>query len=190
MTTAVNLRKLLHRKAWENCTSAPAATTAGAFVCSDKYDLNNGSRAFMMTSAAAVYMYEGNEDAWLTLPASGATGTFAAGACGEYRALGAMGGVFTQVATAGTTTTITTNKTITRNMDGNRVRVVAGTGIGYEGSVVSNVIGANSVITVTPANSVAFDATTQFQVYSGSLWFLNSDTTAVGFSVYDVATNA
>ena len=190
MTTAVNLRKLLHRKAWENCTSAPAATTAGAFVCSDKYDLNNGSRAFMMTSAAAVYMYEGNEDAWLTLPASGATGTFAAGACGEYRALGAMGGVFTQVATAGTKTTITTNKTITRNMDGNRVRVVAGTGIGYEGSVVRNVIGANSVITVTPANSVAFDATTQFQVYSGSLWFLNSGTTAVGFSVYDVATNA
>lgn len=190
MTTIVNLRKLLHRKAWEACTNAPAATTAGGFVVSDKYDITNGSRAFMMTSAAAVYMYEGNEDAWITLPASGATGVFAAGSCGEYRGLGAMGGVFNQIVTAGTTTTLTTNKTIVRTMAGQRLRVVAGTGIGYEGTVVSNTLGANAIVTVTPANGVAFDATTQFQVYSGSLWFMNAGTAAVGFSVYDVATNA
>lgn len=190
MTTIVNLRKLLHRKAWEACTNAPAATTAGGFVVSDKYDITNGSRAFMMTSAAAVYMYEGNEDAWITLPASGATGVFAAGSCGEYRGLGAMGGVFTQTVTAGTTTTLTTNKTIVRTMAGQRLRVVAGTGIGYEGTVASNTLGANAIVTVTPANGVAFDATTQFQVYSGSLWFMNAGTAAVGFSVYDVATNA
>lgn len=189
MTTVVNLRKLLHRKAWESCTNAPAVTTAGAFIISDKYDINNGSRAFMMTSASAVYMYEGNEDGWLTLPASGATGTFAAGACGEYRGLGAMGGVFTQTSTAGTTTTLTTNKTITRSLSGCRVRVVAGTGIGYEGTVDKNTLGANAVVTVTPANGVAFDATTQYQIYSGSLWFKNAGTSAVGFTVYDVATN-
>lgn len=190
MTTVVNLRKLLHRKSWESCTSAPSATTAGAFVVSDKYDLNNGSRAYLMTSASACYMYEGSEDAWITLPASGATGTFAAGSCGEYRALGAMGGVFTQTATAGTTTTLTTNRTITRNLAGNRIRVVAGTGVGYNGTVVSNVLGANSVVTVSPASGVAFDATTQYQIYSGSLWFFNAGTAAVGFSVYDNATNA
>lgn len=190
MTTVVNLRKLLHRKSWESCTSAPSATTAGAFVVSDKYDLNNGSRAYLMTSASACYMYEGSEDAWITLPASGATGTFAAGSCGEYRALGAMGGVFTQTASAGTTTTLTTNRTITCNLAGNRVRVVAGTGVGYEGTVVSNVLGANSVVTVSPASGVAFDATTQYQIYSGSLWFFNAGTAAVGFSVYDNATNA
>lgn len=190
MTTTVNLRKLLHRKAWEACTSSPAATTAGAFVVSDKYDINNGSRAFLMTSAAAIYMYEGNEDGWLQLPASGATGTFAAGSCGEYRGLGAMGGVFTQTATAGSTTTITTNKTIVRSLADCRVRVVAGTGIGYEGVVSKNTLGANAVVTVTPANGVAFDATTQYQIYSGSLWFMNAGTVAVGFTVYDVATNA
>ena len=189
MTTTVNLRKLLHRKAWESCTSAPAVTTAGAFVVSDKYNLNNGSRSFLMTSAAAVYLYEGNEDAWATLPASGATGTFSAGACGEYRAMGAMGGVFTQTATAGTTTALTTNKTIIRSLAGCRVRVVAGVGSGYEGTVVSNTLGANAVVTVTPASGVAFTATTQYQIYSGSLWFFNSGTTAVGFRVYDVATN-
>lgn len=190
MATTVNLRKLLHRKAWETCTSAPALTTAGAFVVSDKYDLNNGSRAFLMTSAAAVYMYEGNEDAWCQLPASGATGTFAAGSCGEYRALGAMGGAFTQTATAGSTTTLTTNRTIVRSLADCRVRVVAGAGVGYEGTVVSNTLGANAVVTVTPASSVAFGATTQYQIYSGSLWFMNAGTAAVGFSVYDVATNA
>lgn len=190
MTTIVNLRKLLHRKAWEACTNAPAATTAGGFVVSDKYDITNGSRAFMMTSAAAVYMYEGNEDAWCALPASGATGTFAAGSCGEYRGLGAMGGTFNQTATAGTTSTLTTNRTIVRNLSGQRIRVVAGTGIGYEGTVASNTLGANAVVTVTPGNGVAFDATTQYQIYSGSLWFMNAGTAAVGFSVYDVATNA
>lgn len=190
MATTVNLRKLLHRKAWETCTSSPAATTAGAFVVSDKYDINNGSRAFMMTSAAAVYMYEGNEDAWMQLPASGATGTFAAGSCGEYRGLGAMGGVFTQLATAGSITTLTTNKTIIRSLSACRVRVVAGSGVGYEGEVLSNTLGANAVLTVTPASVTPFDATTQFQVYSGSLWFFNAGTVAVGFSVYDVATNA
>lgn len=189
MAVTVNLRKLLHRKAWENCNSAPAATTAGGFVCSDKFDLTNGARAFLLTSASAVYMYEGQEDAWITLPASGATGTFAAGACGDYRGLGAMGGVFTQTATAGTTTTITTNRTIVRSLTESRVRVVAGTGVGYEGTVVSNTLGANAVVTVTPASAVAFDATTQYQIYSGSLWFMNAGTTAVGFSVYDVATN-
>jgi hypothetical protein len=190
MTTSVNLRKLLHRKAWENCTSSPAATGAGAFVVSDKFDLTNGARAFLVVNASSIWMYEGNEDAWCQLPNSGATGTFAAGACGEYRGLGAMGGVFTQTATAGSTTTVTTNRTIVRSLAGSRIRVIAGAGMGYDGTVASNTLGANAVVTVTPASSVAFDATTQYQIYSGSLWFFNSGTTAVGFSVYDVATNA
>lgn len=190
MPTTVKLRKLLHRKAWEACTSAPASTTAGAFTVSDKYDMNNGSRAFMVTSAAAVYMYEGNEDAWLQLPPSGATGTFGAGSCGEYRGMGAMGGTFVQATVSGTTNTLTTNKTIVRGLADCRVRVLAGAGLGYEGVVASNTLGANAVLTVTPASATTFDATTQFQVYSGSLWFFNAGAGAVGFSVYDVATNA
>lgn len=189
MATTINLRKLLHRKAWEACTSLPAATAAGSFIVSDKFDLINGARAFAVINASSIWMYEGLEDGWMQLPNSGLTGTFAAGACGEFRGLGAMGGVFTQTATAGTTTTITTNKTIVITLAGQRVRVVAGTGIGYEGTVASNTLGANAVVTVSPANAVAFDATTQYQIYSGSLWFFNSGTTAVGFGVYDIATN-
>lgn len=190
MTTTVNLRKLLHRKAWESCTNSPAATAAGAFAVSDKFDLTNGARAFLVANASSIWMYEGNEDAWCQLPNSGATGAFAAGACGEYRGLGAMGGVFTQTATAGSTTTITTNRTIVRSLAGSRIRVIAGAGVGYDGTVDRNTLSTNAVITVTPASGVAFDATTQYQIFSGSLWFFNSGTAAVGFSVYDVATNA
>lgn len=80
MTTTVNLRKLLHRKAWESCTPAPAAAVAGAFVVSDKHDQNNGSRAFYVAGVSSIWMYEGLEDSWVQLPNSGATGTFGAGA--------------------------------------------------------------------------------------------------------------
>lgn len=190
MPIQINLRKLLHRKAWESCTSAPAATAAGAFVVADKFDLINGARAFFVAGASSIMMYEGLEDAFCPLPNSGIAGAFAAGSCGEFRGLGAMGGVFTQTATAGTTSTITTNRTITRSLQGCRLRVVAGTGVGYEGVVKSNTLGANAVITLETAGAVAFDATTQYQVYSGSLWFFNAGTTAVGFAVFDLATNA
>lgn len=190
MAIQVNLRKLLHRKAWESCTNSPVVTAAGSFVVSDKFDLINGSRAFLVANASSIYMYEGLEDGWSQLPNSGITGTFAAGSCGEFRGLSAMGGSITQAATAGSTTTLTTSRTIVRSLQGSRVRVVAGSGLGYEGEVLNNTMGANAVLTVTPASSVAFDATTQFQVYSGSLWFFNAGTTVVGFSVYDLATNS
>ena len=190
MATTVNLKKLLHRKAWETCTSAPVATTAGGFIVSDKYDVVNSGHIMMMTSAAAVYLYEADADGWTALPTSGATGTFGAGSCGEYRLLGAMGGAFTQTATAGSTTTITTNRTIVRSLAGKRIRVIAGAGLGYDDTIASNTLGTNAVITVTTPSGVAFDATTQFQVLSGSLWFFNAGAGAVGFSVYDIATNA
>lgn len=157
---------------------------------SDKYDLNNSGHIIQAASASSFWLYEADNDGWAQLPNSGATGTFAAGSCGEYRKHGAMGGTFTQTATAGTTTTITTNRTIVRSLAGKTIRVIAGSGMGYEGTVLSNTLGANAVITVTVASAVAFDATTQFQVFSGSLWFFNAGTTAVGFSVFDLATNA
>lgn len=186
MATTVNLKKLLHPKQWEMRTSSPVASTAGAFMVSDKFNLLPGSKAFLLTTAAAVYMFEGDEDSWTQLPASGATGTFGAGACGEVRGLSAMGGVFTQTATAGGASSITTNRTIVRTLTGARIRVVAGTGAGFDGTVVSNTLGANAVITTSGGT---FDGTTQFQVYGGSLWFFNPGAAGVGFTVYDRATN-
>jgi hypothetical protein len=164
-------------------------TAAGSFIVSDKFNLTPRANAFFVNGASAIYRYDAEQDSWQQLPSSGIAGAFAAGSCGEFRGLGAMGGVFTQTATAGTTTTITTNRTIIRRLSDVDIRVVAGTGIGYTGKITNSTIGSNSVLTVSPASAVSFDATTQFQVYSGSLWFMNAGTTAVGFSVYDIATN-
>lgn len=191
MTITIKVKKMLHRKSMEMCTPVPVTNAAGHFFCGDEGGLMPQRDCnYLVAGVSAIYNYNADEDAWALLPASGITGTFAAGACGEFRALGAMGGVQDQTATAGTTTTLTTNKTITRNLVGSKIRVISGTGVGYEGTVASNTVGANSVITVTPANGVAFDATTVFRVWSGSLWFFNAGTAAVGFSVYDRATNA
>ena len=173
---------------WETRAVLPANTAAGAFFVSDKFDLINGSKAFAVLNYSAIYMFEGDNLGFVQLPNSGLAGVFGAGACGEFRALSAMGGVFTQTATGGSVTTINTNRTIVRNCAGMRVRVIAGAGLGYDNTITRSTIGANAVLTV-PANGVAFDATTQFQIFGGSLWVQGAGA-ASGFGVYDRITNA
>lgn len=191
MTLTVNLRKMLHRKAAEYCApNAAGSTAAGAFIVSDKSDVIPGHDiAYYVGGVSAIWNYNADQDAWQQMPNSGAAGTFAAGACGEFCSLAAPGGNITNTATAGTTTSFTTNLTITRDLAGCEVRIVGGAGAGYTGKIKGNTLGANSVITLETASGTAFSTTTQYQIFSGSLWFFNSGTTAVGFSVYDRATN-
>lgn len=191
MTTTVNLRRMLHRKSPEYCTPNPAGNTAaGAFIVADKGSLlpENYGIAYV-GGASAIWNYNADEDAWVQGPNSGIAGTFGAGACGALHPVFAPAGSDRSTASAGTTTTLTTTLTILRDLAGCGVRVVSGTGIGYQGLVTKNTYGANSVVTVSPANGVAFDNTTVFQIMSGSLWFFNPGAGAVGFSVYDMATN-
>lgn len=192
MPTTVTLRKMLHRKSAEYCAPNPAGnTTAGSFIVSDKSNLlPTHDATYYVGGVSAIWNYNADQDAWGQVPNSGIAGTFGSGSCGEFRAISAMGGNISPTATAGSTTTINTNQTITRNLVGCTVRVIGGTGIGYEGQVAGNTLGANAIVTVTPANDVAFDNTTQYQIFGGSLWYFNAGTTAVGFSVYDRATNA
>ena len=191
MTTIVNLRKMLHRKSAEYCAPNPAGNTAaGAFIVSDKSDMIPGhDTAYYVGGVSAIWSYNADQDAWVQLPNSGIAGTFAAGACGEFRAISAPSGVITNTATAGTTTTITTALTITRSLKGCEIRVVDGAGSGYGGVIKGNTLGPNAIITVETASGVAFTSTTKYQIYAGSLWFFNAGTAAVGFSVYDRATN-
>lgn len=191
MTTTVNLRKLLHRKAWEFGTPCIYNTSNGSWIDGDKSDLLPGHDCtYFVAGASSIFNYNADQDGWLQLPNSGAAGTFNSGSCGEFVPLGMLGGASTTTATAGTASTLTTSRTLARDITGSVVRVLSGTGVGYEGTVASNTVGTNSIINVTPASGVAFDATTVFEVYSGSLWFFNAGTTAVGFSVYDRATNS
>jgi hypothetical protein len=192
MTLTVNLRKTVHRKSIEYCTSSPfGVNAAGTFLVYDNSNiLPARDSSYFVGGASSIYGYSCDEDAWVTLSASGIAGTFAAGACGRASPLGAPAGVTINTATAGTTTTLTTALTIVKSLAGCEIRVIAGTGVGYVGTILSNTLGANSVITVTTASSTAFSSTSQYQIFSGSLWFMNAGTAAVGFSVYDRATAA
>lgn len=187
MTTTVNLRKVLHRKSLEMLTALGVSTGAGTFLVSDKSGIIDHQPIFCIVNASSIWRYDADEDGWLQLPNSGIAGVAGAGIAADVSTYGAMGGTFTQTATAGGAASITTNKTVVKSLAGNRIRVIAGTGVGFDGTVVSNTIGANSVLTISGGT---FDATTQFVVYSGSLWYFNPGTAAVGFAVYDIATNA
>lgn len=192
MALTVNLKKMLHRKAAEYCCPNPAGNTvSGSFIVSDKGDaIPAHDTMYYVGGASTIYDYNADEDSWVLLPASGIAGTFAAGSCGELRNLAAPGGVVTLTASGGTTTTISTNLTIVRDLVGCEVRVVGGAGVGYTGKIKNNTLGANAILTLETASGVAFTSTTQYQIFSGSLWFFNAGTVAVGFSVYDRATNA
>jgi hypothetical protein len=191
-------RKLLHRKRWENVTPLPVNTAAGSFVVSDKFDLIPNSLAFFMASYTSFWRYDGDQDSYTQLPNSGMAGVFGAGACGEMRMMGALGGSFLQTCTGGAAGEMYTNKTIVRDLGGNeakpvRVRVIKGTGLGFEGTVRRNLVGANSTIYLnnpdgSPATQL-FDATTQFQIFSGSIWVQGAGA-AAGFAVWDLATSA
>lgn len=182
---------MLHRKSAEYCAPNPAGNTAaGAFIVSDKSNLiPSHDIAYYVGGVSAIWNYNADQDAWIQLPNSGIAGTFGAGACGEFRALSAPGGSITNTASGGTTTTLNTTLTLVRDISGCEIRVVGGTGVGYIGTIASHTLGANAIITVAVPSGVAFSATTQYQLTAGSLWFLNSGAGAVGFSVYDRATN-
>lgn len=192
MTTTVNLRKMLHRKAAEYCAPVPAGnTTSGSFIVSDKSNMiPEHDIAYYVGGVSAIWNYNADQDAWLQLPNSGIAGAFGAGSCGEFRAISAPGGNVTNTATAGTTLTLTTALSITRSLAGYEIRIVDGAGVGYVGKIKGNTLGANAIITVETASSVAFNDTTKYQIFGGSLWFFNAGTTSVGFSVYDRATNS
>lgn len=190
MIITSKLKKLLHRKAWEMCSPMPLTTTAGGWIAGDELDILPGNDIYYVGGVNSCYMYNGDEDGWLQIPNSGAAGAFAAGSCGYFSPVGMLGGSSTSQASAGTTTTVTTTRTITRNLAGYMIRCVGGTNIGYFGIIKNNTIGANSVVTVYNPAGAAFDATSVMKFFTGSLWFMNAGTSAVGFSVFDKATNA
>lgn len=182
MTIAFNLKKVLDRKEWEQMTPAPTSNVAGAFSITDP---SGEDKAVMyVTSASVIYRYDHFQDAWQQLPVSGIAGAFGAGACGTFHHHGPTG-----TATAGTTTTITTNLTINRSIAGYKIRITAGANAGEERTILSNTYGANSVITVDTAYPVAITTSSVYLLLTGRYWFFNSGTSAVGFSYYDRALN-
>lgn len=186
MALTLNLRKKIHRKIWEPLfTPAPVVSAAGTILVGDNYQLggDQGRQAYFATGVSAVYWYNKQEEAFGLLPASGSVGTWGAGAAGFVHP---MGPSFT--ATAGTTSSFTSNLTIPRNVAGYRFRVTGGTNKGLEGVIRGNTFGANAVIT-TDVYATAFDNTSVIQLLTGRFWLYVPGATS-GFNYYDWATHA
>ncbi len=164
-------------------TPCPTTNAAAMFTIANPTGWD--PEVMYVCSVSIHYIYNTTEDAWILLPASGIAGTFAAGACGVFHPWSATG-----TATAGTTTMITTNLTYYRSLAGYMIRITGGTNAGQQRIILSNTLGANSVITVTDAFANPIDVTSIYQLATGRYWFFNAGTTAVGFRYYDRGTNA
>ena len=186
MATTNGNRKILDLKRWEFCTPAPTATVAGAFIASSRH---YRQQQLYVASATVQYLYSVQEDAWVQIPSGALAGTFAVGACGTATSVGPSG-----TATAGTTSTITTNLTLARDLRGYSIHITGGgANNGVTLPILSNTVGTNAIITVATQAS-AFTASTTYRLLTPRWYVLNAitasgTTTANVFKYYDFALN-
>jgi hypothetical protein len=190
MATTNGNRKILDLKRWEFVTPAPTATVAAAFIASSRH---YRQQQLYVTSATTAWLYNPNEDGWVQTPSPALTGTFGVGAAGVAGSfsIGTATAASFLTATAGTTTSITTNQTLARDLRGYSVYFVGGTNAGKLKTIASNTIGANAVITFDSAEAVAFDNTSQYRIKAPVWYVVSAGTLAAGsFRKYDFATNS
>lgn len=181
MPITSNLRAPLDRKTWEFMTPAPVTTAAAMHII---YGDTVRRIAMLIASATAQYLYYIDQDAWEQIATVTLGGTMTAGACGDWSPLGPSG-----TATAGSTTSMTTNLTIPRSLAGYTIRITAGAGAGQEAVITRNTTGANAVFTFA-ALGVALDNTSVYVILSGRYYVWDAGTmSATSFQYYDFATN-
>ena len=189
MATTNGNRKILDQKRWDFCSPAPTATVAGAFIASSR---GYRQQQLYVASSALAYIYRPDEDGWIQIPTPGLAGTFGVGACGVGAAFstGSTIGAASLTATAGTTTTLTTNQTLARDLRGYPVQILAGPNAGQTFVIASNTIGASAVITFTTTAGSAHSASSVYRLITPRWYVLGAGTLAAGsFRVYDFATN-
>jgi hypothetical protein len=181
MTITNTLKPIVDRKQWEFMTPAPVTNAAGMHVIGESFQSNNQLQMYV-TSASAFYFYVPKEDAWVQVPTVTLGGTFGAGACGDYNINGPSG-----TATAGSTTSITTNLTILADLAGYKVRFTSGTGAGQDVTITRNTTGANAIIYFDSVG-VTFDNTSVYQLRTGRWYLFNPGTlSATSFQYFDYA---
>jgi hypothetical protein len=189
MPTTNGNRRLLDLKRWEFCNPLPAATAAAQFIVSSRH---YRQQQLLVQSNTAALLGNPFEDGWINVPSPALAGTFGAGACGVAGSFstGATAGVSFVTATAGSTTGITTNQNLQRNLRGYSVCFVGGTNAGKTKTIAGNAIGANAIITFQGAEAVAFDATSQYRIMAPVFFVLGAGTLGAGsFKRYDFPTN-
>lgn len=172
MATTNNLKKGLNRKQWEMCGAVPVATIAGATVVSSRHFKN---QQLLIAGTTTAYIYLPEEDGWVTLPSPALGGTLSIGTCGTASAIGPTG-----TATAGTATTLTTNLNIQRDLRGYKIHITGGPGAGDVVEILSNTIGANSVITANFSTTIT-NATT-YRLLTPRWYIVNAGAQAAGAS--------
>ena len=190
MPTSNGNRKILDLKRWEFCTPAPAATAAGHFIVSSRH---YRQQQLLVQSNTAAYLYNPAEDGWVQAPSPALAGTFGAGACGTAASFstGATAAASSLTATTGTSSSLSTNQNLQRDLRGYSVLIVGGSNAGRLKTIAANTLGANAVITFTEAEATAFDATSQYRLLTPTFYVLGAGTLASGsFKRYDFATNS
>lgn len=189
MATTNGTRKILDLKRWEMCCPTPIPTTGGTLVSSSNHYRQH---QLLVASNSQAWLYKPEEDGFVQVPSPALAGTFGPGAtaCASSVSTGATVAAQSLTATAGTTTSITTNQNFQRDIRGYSVRILAGPNAGQTFTIARNTIGANGVITIATTAGVAFDATTVYQLLTPRWYVLSGGTLAAGaFKVYDFATN-
>jgi hypothetical protein len=180
MATTDNLKKGLNRKLWEMCGPAPVTTGAGTTVISSS---NYRSQQLYITSTTVAYLYYPEEDGWVQLPSPALSGTFGAGTCGTAGVVGPSG-----TATAGTATTLSTNFNIQRDLRGFKIHITGGPGAGDVVDILSNTLGANSVITANFSTTITTAST--YRILTPRWYVWNGGTaSATSFKYYCFALN-
>jgi hypothetical protein len=189
MATTNGNRKILDLKQWEAAALCPTSSQAGAFIASSRHFRQ---QQLFVRSNTEAFIYNPSEDGWVELASPGLAGTFGAGVAGVSGAwsTGSTVGAASLTATGGSTTTIITNQTLARDLRGYKVLIMAGPNAGAVLDIASNTIGASAVITVTPAQAVAFSASTVYRLLTPRWYVVGAGTlAAASFRVYDYATN-
>lgn len=183
MATTNGNRKILDLKRWEFCTPTPVASAAGAFIISSRH---HKQQQLYIQSATVHYLYNPGEDGWVQIPSGALAGTFGAGACGTATGVGPSG---TCTNVSGSTVAIQTNLTLARDLRGYKIHITGGSGAGQVGTITSNTIGANAIISVS-ALSTAVDNTSTYRLLTPRFYVINAGTLASNiFKYYDYALN-
>ena len=188
MATLNTNRKILDLKRWEFLSPAPVTSGAAMFIVSSRH---YRQQQLYVTSNTVAYLYNPNEDGWVQVPSPALAGTFGAGSCGVAGAWStgnAIAGSLT--ATAGTTTTLTTNQPLARDLRGYKVQILAGPNAGQLFTIASNTIGTNAVITFVETAGSAHSASSVYRLCTPTYFVLNAGALATNqFKKYCYATN-
>ena len=188
MATINNNRKILDLKRWEFLSPAPVTSGAAMFIVSSRH---YRQQQLYVTSNTVAYLYNPNEDGWVQVPSPALAGTFGAGSCGVAGAWSTgntIAGSLT--ATAGTTTTLTTNQPLARDLRGYKVQILAGPNAGQLFTIASNTIGTNAVITFVETAGSAHSASSVYRLCTPTYFVLNAGALATNqFKKYCYATN-